>query len=28
MNTTMSSTPSAKPNYPTRLTLTGPITFQ
>ncbi len=28
MNTTMSSTPSDKPTYPTQLTLTGPITFQ
>jgi hypothetical protein len=28
MNTTMSSTPSNKPTYPTQLTLAGPITFQ
>ncbi len=28
MNTTVSSTPLEKPTYPTRLTLTGPITFQ
>nr|WP_315212471.1 hypothetical protein [uncultured Duganella sp.] len=28
MNTTVSSTPADKPTYPTRITLTGPITFQ